>query len=70
MCRKQCDACQGMGEQIKASDRCRCCKGKKTVKQNKTIEVYVAKGTSLGVSLCTAVVVCTPMQIKRTWWFV
>jgi DnaJ-class molecular chaperone len=39
-----CRECNGEGELINEQDRCKACKGKKTTKQTKKIEVNVDKG--------------------------
>ncbi len=39
-----CGDCEGRGETIPASNRCKTCKGKRTVKEKKIIEVTIDKG--------------------------
>ena len=39
-----CGDCEGRGETIPPSNRCKNCKGKRTVKEKKIIEVTVDKG--------------------------
>ncbi|CAB4001186.1 dnaJ homolog subfamily A member 2-like [Paramuricea clavata] len=39
-----CNVCKGEGEMISQKDKCTTCQGKKTVKENKVLEVYVDKG--------------------------
>jgi DnaJ family protein A protein 2 len=39
-----CNACQGQGQVIADKDRCKKCKGACTVKEKKTLEVFVTKG--------------------------
>jgi len=43
-----CSACQGQGQVIADKDRCKKCKGACTVKEKKTLEVFVGKGMSHG----------------------
>jgi len=43
-----CPACQGQGQVIAEKDRCKKCKGACTVKEKKTLEVFVAKGMTHG----------------------
>lgn len=43
-----CDTCDGQGEVIPPSSRCGTCKGEKTLKEKKTLEVHVEKGMSHG----------------------
>jgi DnaJ family protein A protein 2 len=40
----QCDRCNGEGTVIPDKDRCKTCKGVKTTKEKKTLEVFVSKG--------------------------
>jgi len=44
----KCSACDGTGSQIAASDRCTTCHGEKTVKEKKTLEVFITKGMRHG----------------------
>jgi DnaJ family protein A protein 2 len=39
-----CTECNGTGQYIKPSDRCKDCNGKKVVKEKKAFEVYISKG--------------------------
>jgi len=43
-----CPACQGQGQVIAEKDRCKKCKGACTVKEKKTLEVFVVKGMTHG----------------------
>lgn len=43
-----CDHCQGSGMYYKEKDRCKKCKGKRTVKENKALEVYIPRGSMQG----------------------
>jgi len=43
-----CPACQGQGQVIAEKDRCKKCKGACTVKEKKTLEVFVTKGMKHG----------------------
>lgn len=43
-----CSDCKGEGTQMAEADRCKECKGKKTVKEKKTLEVFVEKGMAHG----------------------
>jgi DnaJ family protein A protein 2 len=43
-----CPDCRGEGEMIKKEDRCKTCKGKKTVQESKMIEVIIEKGMKNG----------------------
>lgn len=43
-----CGACQGQGSTVPEKDRCKKCKGNKTVKEKKTLEVHIMKGMSHG----------------------
>jgi len=44
----QCSACKGTGSQIAEKDKCKSCHGEKTVKEKKTLEVFVSKGMKNG----------------------
>lgn len=44
----QCDHCQGSGKYYKEKDRCRKCKGKRTVDEIKPIEIYIPRGAMQG----------------------
>jgi len=41
---QQCEDCNGEGEMIDASKRCKLCKGKKVAKENKKLTVQLEKG--------------------------
>jgi DnaJ family protein A protein 2 len=43
-----CDHCQGSGMYHKEKDRCKKCKGKRTVKENKALELYIPRGSMQG----------------------
>ncbi|KAK3900878.1 hypothetical protein C8A05DRAFT_45370 [Staphylotrichum tortipilum] len=43
-----CDHCQGSGMYYKEKDRCKKCKGKRTVKESKALEVYIPRGSMQG----------------------
>lgn len=43
-----CDACNGLGETMKASDRCKKCSGNKTVSERKILEVNIYPGMKAG----------------------
>ncbi|KAI5122537.1 hypothetical protein M0805_005264 [Coniferiporia weirii] len=42
--RVMCDECVGEGEKLREKDRCKKCKGKKTIKEKKRQEIFVEKG--------------------------
>lgn len=44
----QCDHCQGTGMFYKEKDRCKKCKGKRTVDEIKPIEIYIPRGAMQG----------------------
>ncbi len=44
----RCTACKGMGSVIAEKDKCKGCNGEKTVKEKKTLEVFVTKGMKHG----------------------
>lgn len=44
----QCDHCQGSGMYYKEKDRCRKCKGKRTVDEIKPLEIYIPRGAMQG----------------------
>ena len=44
----QCDECNGEGEIIDPSKRCKLCKGKKIKREQKTLKVEVDKGAPNG----------------------
>lgn len=44
----QCDHCQGSGKYYKEKDRCRKCKGKRTMDEIKPIEIYIPRGAMQG----------------------
>lgn len=43
-----CDHCQGTGSLFKEKDRCRKCKGKRTVQEKKVLEIYIPPGSLQG----------------------
>ncbi|KAI0389400.1 DnaJ-domain-containing protein [Xylariaceae sp. FL0594] len=43
-----CDRCHGSGKHFKEKDRCKKCKGKRTVKETKPLEIYIPRGASQG----------------------
>ncbi|KAF3010157.1 hypothetical protein G7054_g11148 [Neopestalotiopsis clavispora] len=43
-----CDRCEGSGNSIKEKDRCKKCKGKRTVKERKPLEIYIPRGSMPG----------------------
>ncbi|KAK4106348.1 DnaJ-domain-containing protein [Parathielavia hyrcaniae] len=43
-----CDHCQGSGMYYKEKDRCKKCKGKRTVKETKALELYIPRGSLQG----------------------
>jgi len=43
-----CDHCQGSGMYYKEKDRCKKCKGKRTVKEHKALELYIPRGSMQG----------------------
>ncbi|ODA77106.1 hypothetical protein RJ55_07624 [Drechmeria coniospora] len=43
-----CDHCQGAGNVYKEKDRCRKCKGKRTVQEKKVLEIYIPRGSMQG----------------------
>ncbi len=43
-----CDHCQGYGMYYKEKDRCKKCKGKRTVEETKALEIYIPRGSMLG----------------------
>ncbi|KAK3357014.1 hypothetical protein B0T25DRAFT_566337 [Lasiosphaeria hispida] len=43
-----CDHCQGSGMYYREKDRCKKCKGKRTVKENKALELYIPRGSMQG----------------------
>jgi DnaJ family protein A protein 2 len=44
----QCGGCKGTGSKIAEKDKCKSCKGEKTVKEKKTLEIHVGKGFKNG----------------------
>lgn len=44
----QCHSCQGKGQVIPDKDKCKKCNGEKTIKDKKTIEVFVVRGMKHG----------------------
>ncbi|KAK0722542.1 putative DnaJ protein like protein xdj1 [Lasiosphaeria miniovina] len=43
-----CDHCQGSGMYYKEKDRCKKCKGKRTVTESKALELYIPRGSMQG----------------------
>jgi DnaJ homolog subfamily A member 2 len=43
-----CDHCQGSGMYYKEKDRCRKCRGKRTVEETKALEIYIPRGSVQG----------------------
>jgi DnaJ family protein A protein 2 len=43
-----CSHCQGSGTHIREKDRCKKCKGKRTVKETKALELYIPRGSMQG----------------------
>ncbi|KAK1768557.1 hypothetical protein QBC33DRAFT_535350 [Phialemonium atrogriseum] len=43
-----CDHCQGSGNYYKEKDRCKKCKGKRTVTETKALEIYIPRGSMQG----------------------
>lgn len=43
-----CDACSGAGSVFKEKDRCKKCKGKRTVEEKKVLELYIPRGSMQG----------------------
>jgi DnaJ family protein A protein 2 len=43
-----CDHCQGSGMYYKEKDRCKKCKGKRTVRETKALELYIPRGSMQG----------------------
>ncbi|KND90730.1 DnaJ protein [Tolypocladium ophioglossoides CBS 100239] len=43
-----CDHCQGSGNFFKEKDRCKKCKGKRTVQEKKALEIYIPRGSMQG----------------------
>ncbi|KAJ6439925.1 chaperone protein dnaJ 2 [Purpureocillium lavendulum] len=43
-----CDHCQGSGNFFKEKDRCKKCKGKRTVQEKKVLEIYIPRGSMQG----------------------
>lgn len=46
MSQARCTECKGVGEKLKEKDRCKKCKGEKTVKEKTRQEIFVDKGMS------------------------
>jgi DnaJ family protein A protein 2 len=46
-----CSDCDGEGEIIKEKDRCKNCKGKKTIQERKVLEVHIDKGMKEGQTI-------------------
>lgn len=43
-----CDHCKGLGNVVKEKDRCRKCKGKRTMQETKVLEIYIPRGSMQG----------------------
>jgi len=43
-----CDHCEGTGTYYKERDRCKKCKGKRTIKETKALEIYIPRGSMQG----------------------
>lgn len=43
-----CDHCQGSGNYYKEKDRCKKCKGKRTITETKALEIYIPRGSMQG----------------------
>ncbi len=43
-----CDNCEGSGMYYKEKDRCKKCKGKRTVEETKALEIYIPRGSMQG----------------------
>ncbi|KAM7223705.1 hypothetical protein V8F06_000721 [Rhypophila decipiens] len=43
-----CDHCEGSGMYYKEKDRCKKCKGKRTIKEKKALELYIPRGSMQG----------------------
>jgi DnaJ homolog subfamily A member 2 len=43
-----CDHCSGAGKVYKEKDRCKKCKGKRTVEEKKALEIYIPRGSMQG----------------------
>ncbi|KAL6850674.1 DnaJ-like protein xdj1 [Amphichorda felina] len=43
-----CDHCSGSGSVFKEKDRCKKCKGKRTVQEKKALEIYIPRGSMQG----------------------
>ncbi|KAG6898197.1 hypothetical protein C0992_003309 [Termitomyces sp. T32_za158] len=52
--RVMCTSCQGNGEKFKEKDRCKKCKGEKTVKEKKRQEIIIEKGMANGQRIVLA----------------
>ncbi|KAJ1335303.1 DnaJ subfamily A member 2 [Microdochium nivale] len=44
----KCDRCDGAGTYYKEKDRCKKCKGKRTVSETKPLEIYIPRGSKQG----------------------
>ena len=49
-----CDSCQGIGEVYSDKDKCRKCKGKRTVSERKVLELYIPRGSHNGEKIVLA----------------
>jgi DnaJ homolog subfamily A member 2 len=45
---RPCEKCMGAGKILKEKDKCKKCKGKRTVKETKMIEIYIPRGSMQG----------------------
>ncbi|KAI0050442.1 DnaJ-domain-containing protein [Auriscalpium vulgare] len=52
--RAPCNECEGVGEKLREKDRCKKCKGEKTVKEKNRQEIFVEKGMSDGQRIVLA----------------
>ncbi|KAI0032533.1 DnaJ-domain-containing protein [Vararia minispora EC-137] len=52
--RQKCQECDGRGEKIREKDRCKKCKGERTVKEKARQEIFVEKGMSHGQRIVLA----------------
>jgi DnaJ family protein A protein 2 len=43
-----CDRCEGSGNTVKDKDKCKKCKGKRTVTETKPLEIYIPRGSMQG----------------------
>ncbi|KAJ2903689.1 hypothetical protein MKZ38_009528 [Zalerion maritima] len=45
---RECDKCLGSGNYLKEKERCKKCKGKRTVEETKALEIYIPRGSMQG----------------------